>query len=530
MGFRRSCCKSQIQWERPSEGQQIVPIIWYFAAPSAKTYTGVNAFSPGIWDRDQFLLPPLLGEQPPYARPYYDGENIWGYTGQCIVGTPEQYAWGLTAADLVATPPPRLACCAAGWVTNGLGVGGGPSVQGLIRGGQAVGASVPTSARRVGGGVAMGSSAAASVLMGGGVTSGATSVAVELPIIGGQTVGAGLPPVALARAGLVAGATIPAPAAAIGGGATLGSTNAPLIAPIGGGAMLGSLPGPEPTIAAGLVVGGAGEHPGSLGGGVLLGSAGGGSPATGGGMVAGSESPEASDTAGGGAVIGAAASDVPAGPALWLIATTVSSGLGNPVSLLPDSSGNGNNATQGSVPLQPVLRSIGGNVYVQFDGTTTLNLTASVAGGSQFTLYAVWRDQTAAPVLGGVLGGNTGATNFAPLFYRVFFPHPFYNWGYENNGTGSGFFPVAGSGFGLYSICRDGTNLFGAIDGFLPTSATATTSAALAPLTAVASDGVPTNFGTGELFELIVYNRVLTALEDAQVATYLAHKYGLPVP
>jgi hypothetical protein len=100
-----------MQVERPSEGQYLMPVIWYFAPPGAKTYYGVNAFVSGIQDRDDPELPYQLGEQPPYERPWYNGKNVWGYTGQCIVGTPDQFANGLSAADLAAPPAPLPLCC-----------------------------------------------------------------------------------------------------------------------------------------------------------------------------------------------------------------------------------------------------------------------------------------------------------------------------------------------------------------------------------------------------------------------------------
>lgn len=100
-----------MQVEDPFEGTHTIPIVWYFAPPGAKTYFGVNAFSAGVWDRDTPALPPQLGEQPPYAFPYYTGENVWGYTGQCVIGTPEQFASGLSRADLAAPAPPPPECC-----------------------------------------------------------------------------------------------------------------------------------------------------------------------------------------------------------------------------------------------------------------------------------------------------------------------------------------------------------------------------------------------------------------------------------
>jgi len=103
---------SKMQIEQPSEGQTIIPVAWYFAPDGAKTFYGVNAFSSGRWDPSLPGVPPQLGEQPPYRFPKWSGANLWGYTGQCRVGTDDQFANGLTAADLAAPLAPIPTCCA----------------------------------------------------------------------------------------------------------------------------------------------------------------------------------------------------------------------------------------------------------------------------------------------------------------------------------------------------------------------------------------------------------------------------------
>jgi microcystin-dependent protein len=112
MDWRRSCSLGVMQIEQPDQGTYFMPIAWYWAPDGAKTYYGENAFTSGVWDPNKVQLPFALGEQPPYAFPEYNGENIWGYVGQCVIGTPEQFAVGLTAADLDAIPDPVPACCA----------------------------------------------------------------------------------------------------------------------------------------------------------------------------------------------------------------------------------------------------------------------------------------------------------------------------------------------------------------------------------------------------------------------------------
>jgi microcystin-dependent protein len=112
MDYRRSCSVGLMQVEQPSEGQRFFQVAWYFAPPGAKLFDKEQSFSSGIWDYEHIAQPPLLGEQPPYAFPWFNGENPWGYTGQCRVGTDDQFLNGLTAADLVKPLDPIPLCCA----------------------------------------------------------------------------------------------------------------------------------------------------------------------------------------------------------------------------------------------------------------------------------------------------------------------------------------------------------------------------------------------------------------------------------
>jgi hypothetical protein len=89
----------------PGEGTYDMPITWYFAPDGAKRLDCVNAFVSGIWDRDSPAVPPVLGEQPPYQFPFYNGKNVWGYRGLCRIGTNDQFAGGLTQQEATGTPP-----------------------------------------------------------------------------------------------------------------------------------------------------------------------------------------------------------------------------------------------------------------------------------------------------------------------------------------------------------------------------------------------------------------------------------------
>lgn len=100
-----------MQVENPEDGVYLMPVYWFFAPEGAKLYTGVNAFTSGIWDRDTPSLPPELGEQPPYPGPYYTGDNVWGYRGICTIGSAEAFATGLRAEDLAGPVQPFPECC-----------------------------------------------------------------------------------------------------------------------------------------------------------------------------------------------------------------------------------------------------------------------------------------------------------------------------------------------------------------------------------------------------------------------------------
>lgn len=119
MGYARDCYSQDMEIASPGGPSTIIPVVWYYAPSGAKLYRGLNAFGPAQDDRDSTdssfrpLATYRLGVQFPPFLQRVAGKNVWGYTGQCTVGTADQFAGGLSAADLAAVPLPIPACCAA---------------------------------------------------------------------------------------------------------------------------------------------------------------------------------------------------------------------------------------------------------------------------------------------------------------------------------------------------------------------------------------------------------------------------------
>lgn len=88
-----------------------MPIAWYFAPNGAKLLDSPCAFGSQNWDKSPLDRPYAIGETADLPKPYYNGKNIWGYLGQCQIGTALQFAEGLTQAELDAPLKPIPACC-----------------------------------------------------------------------------------------------------------------------------------------------------------------------------------------------------------------------------------------------------------------------------------------------------------------------------------------------------------------------------------------------------------------------------------
>ena len=106
----RSCYSTKMQLHAdPTKPKTL--ITWYFCPPGAKVLGTPTAFGSSNYDYAPYIVPYLLGEQRKGHRTYYNGDNAWGYTGQCRIGSADQFANGLTNEDIALPPAPIPACC-----------------------------------------------------------------------------------------------------------------------------------------------------------------------------------------------------------------------------------------------------------------------------------------------------------------------------------------------------------------------------------------------------------------------------------
>lgn len=209
---------------------------------------------------------------------------------------------------------------------------------------------------------------------------------------------------------------------------------------------------------------------------------------------------------------------------LWLSADTGVLTSGSGVTSWLDQSGNGRNASMATPARRPTLgnNGPGGLPAIHFNGSQSLYLDV-FAQPTQFSVFVVGRntrpDESFSMILGP--GGNA--------------PNNQLRW--ENGsqalfvGTGNNL-PIITASVGntrvyhALSASYDGSTMTTYRDGALMNSSSFTTTG---PWT-LASVGswYSTYFMTGDLAEILIYDRALTSSERAAVNTYLRTKYFLP--
>lgn len=203
---------------------------------------------------------------------------------------------------------------------------------------------------------------------------------------------------------------------------------------------------------------------------------------------------------------------------LWLKADALSLSDADPVGTWPDSSGLGNDATQGTAAKKPTYKVsiINGMPVVRFDGTDDVLLCPAITAATGLSAFAVSKVAV--------------ATSFGmTLVLRVFTLELRQNGVTGNmqlltNGTTS-IAGSAGTSWTVHSFTNNGSDLTelwtnGTSNGTQPNSATCGT-----PTIGARSDSSsPFN---GDVAEIILYDSDLADSDRQAVEAYLAAKYGL---
>ena len=189
------------------------------------------------------------------------------------------------------------------------------------------------------------------------------------------------------------------------------------------------------------------------------------------------------------------------------------------VSQWDDKSGNGRNATQTVANNRPTLTTLAGKTALSFNGSNSA-LQAYSTALSGATFFCVANCTTSGNFPGGraLLASNT--TN-APLIWIENGLFEFVVWGQNTTG------PTATDGTtNVLSATNTGTVRNMWVNGAGNVSVTQNQSIA-----ATLSIGVATNtqYFLGAIGEIIIYDRVLSALERQSVERYLGRKFGVTV-
>ena len=213
-----------------------------------------------------------------------------------------------------------------------------------------------------------------------------------------------------------------------------------------------------------------------------------------------------------------------AGYAAWYDAsdTATITESGGAVSAWADKSGNDNHLTQANASLQPVTGSEtqNGLNVISFDGSgyMALPVGAIPTGSTQYTIFAVWRSDSAR---GHLLFGGAQSNNRAIGFETINNDLHAYWWNNDHWYYGS--VALAAPLFTVWS--------WNGINSFIQVNDGTSTTAKVGKNTSESAGQVGSLAGsfslTGFIAELIIYHSALTPAEIATVESYLKAKWGL---
>lgn len=244
---------------------------------------------------------------------------------------------------------------------------------------------------------------------------------------------------------------------------------------------------------------------------------------------------------------GALLNPVTSGLQLWFKADAVAVPVGQSVPTWNDSSGNGRPANQADTSKQPVYRTEGANgqPYLRFDGTDDLmEVTYSPFFNSEeFTVFTVAKHSNTGdnqPILSSIEGttGGGDAAGYA-LIYDADNEDAEAIWreGSTDDRLTTAGGTIKNTDAYILSYTMDDTDADSESDTaklYLNGAEKVSQTSGVDYDPSTAADFVIGNMGSdffqGDIYEIIVYNRVLTLAEREEVEGYLSYKYGITLP
>lgn len=533
-----------------------VTISWYRAPPGARHFPHAHIFNPLGWEHEPWTLG-VPGEVYGATVRYSKGQTPPSATGQRFFGNPEDFVKGAVYSPLLPIQPRDpfglVAACSSVLYTVGGEAESGDVAFSVLTGGEAEGGLLTLSLRggEVEGGYLMpqsllrGGEVEGGRLLGGDVAGGEVEggfLLLHVPLRGGEVEGGRLVPAAILTGPEVEGGQLVLSVVTFGGGEVEGGQlvgaeisggevegGNPLLCDLAGGEVEGGDVSYLPIeVQGGEVEGGdlvRHEFSIEVEGGDLRPTF----PMVGGEEEGGDLARIFSQVIGGGEVESYRDLQALFSPDLWLDSRILAGVQGNPVTLWPDRSGHGNSPTAPAGPTAPVYDPAGSGRLngVYFDVSQYMTLPFVVGTGSVCTCYAVMRAAGTASGQGVCLGSlinfgqaMAGMQNDPFVFGNTFAGGPGSYTGLVN-GLAVSTYPV------VFSSRQNGSAVTVNVDGFMAAGNTAATGNPPMQLNWVMGNA----FGpkpAAWLYELLFWERLLTAEEDQLILRYLGIKWAIP--
>lgn len=210
---------------------------------------------------------------------------------------------------------------------------------------------------------------------------------------------------------------------------------------------------------------------------------------------------------------------------LWLDAADLT---GSTISTWTDKSGNGSNATANAA-ITVLANAVNGNNVLSVDSGTARYLNGSISiTGTGLTVISAFRMDSGSSAAARIIGlGVAGANDSNNVLYVGIRRQTNNNMGAFRNGSYAG--PTLTYGVPAISTTYfDGANGYSYINGGTASSFASTANFGITSYSVMANtSNADTQYFTGYMCEMIVYNSTLTLAERRQVEGYLSKKWAI---